>query len=211
MKLKFNQPVIVPIEDILPYDNNAKTHPPEQIDKLAKQIKDGFDQPIVVDKSYVIIKGHGRLLAAKKLGLTQVPVIIRGDLSPEQIKAARIADNKLAETDWDLDILSNELTALVENFNLEDLGFNEEELNKLLSPDDFNIDEDDKNDDESNNISNNHSNWVTLTLKIPSEAMERIQDAYNLIEQERDGLNNDKPIAWGQVLESLAADYLAGN
>jgi ParB-like chromosome segregation protein Spo0J len=122
----------IPIEQIKPYPQNAKRHPDRQIELLAKQIAYGFDQPIVVDKNLVIIKGHGRLLASQKLGLKSVPVIVRDDLTESQVKAARIADNKLAETDWDMDLLAQELESLQDDFILDDLGFNQEELERLL-------------------------------------------------------------------------------
>lgn len=145
MELKFNQPIIVPLDDVVPYYNNTKIHPDEQVDKLAKQIAQGFDVPMVVflnkQKKYELIKGHCRRLASMKLGLETVPVIVRNDLTPEQIKAARIADNKLSESAWDIDSLAEELTSIVDDVDLEDLGFSEEELNKLLSPDEFDIDE----------------------------------------------------------------------
>jgi ParB-like chromosome segregation protein Spo0J len=130
--MQFKQIETVPIDKIKPYGKNAKTHPDKQIELLAKQIADGFDQPIVVDKDYVIIKGHGRRLAAIKMGLTTVPIIIRDDLTPDQVKAARIADNKLAETDWDMELLSEELASLADDFDLLDLGFNGSELDGLI-------------------------------------------------------------------------------
>jgi ParB/RepB/Spo0J family partition protein len=83
--------------DIVPYANNAKKHSDEQVNNLASQIYSfGFDQPIVVTKENVIIKGHGRLLAAKKLNLEEVPVIV-STIDEYQAMAARIADNKVAE------------------------------------------------------------------------------------------------------------------
>lgn len=112
------------IESITPYHGNSKQHPPEQIDKLASMISEyGHDVPIVVDGDWVIIKGHGRLLACKKLGMTHVPVIVRDDLTPAQAKAARIADNKISESDWDMDMLKIELEELGEmDFDLDLTG-----------------------------------------------------------------------------------------
>ena len=134
--MQFPEIRTVGIESVKPYPNNAKKHPDRQIELLAKQIAEGFDQPIVVDSEMVIIKGHGRLLASKKLGLKTVPIIVRDDLSSEQVKAARIADNKLAETDWDMDLLAQELEALeLMESDLEDLGFDEDELIKILDRD----------------------------------------------------------------------------
>ena len=101
------------IERVKPYPKNAKKHPDVQIRALARQIKEhGWDQAIVVDAEGVVCKGHGRLLAAQHLGLKTVPVIVRTDLSPAQVRLARIADNKLAETDWDMEALKEELAEL---------------------------------------------------------------------------------------------------
>ena len=111
-----------------PYKRNNRKHPQAQIDKLAKQIEaHGFDVPIVVDKDLVIIKGHGRTLAAKQLKLKEVPVIIRADLNPEQCAAARLADNKLSEiAEIDVEAIQLELDALKEiNFDLDLTAFDD--------------------------------------------------------------------------------------
>lgn len=114
-----------PIEKVIPYHANIKKHPEAQINKLASMIAEyGWDVPLVSDAAGVLIKGHGRLEAAKKLGLTEVPVIVRTDLSPAQVKAARIADNKVAESEWDLDNLKLEMDELRElDFDLDLTGF----------------------------------------------------------------------------------------
>jgi ParB-like chromosome segregation protein Spo0J len=114
--------------ELKPYYRNNRKHPDKQIDKLAKQIAaHGWDVPIVVDKDFVIIKGHGRHLAAKKLKLKTVPVIVRDDLTPEQCNAARLADNKLGElAEIDLEAIQLELDALKEiNFDVDLTGFDE--------------------------------------------------------------------------------------
>jgi ParB-like chromosome segregation protein Spo0J len=122
----------VPKGDLLPYANNPKEHPTEQVNKIASSIKNyGWDQPIVVDGDGEIIKGHGRLQAAEKLGLDEVPVIWREDLSDAEAKAARIADNKTAESPWDDDLLAAELEVLGE-FNDTELGFDQGEVDELL-------------------------------------------------------------------------------
>lgn len=120
---------------LTPYVLNTKRHPTEQIDKIAASIAEfGFDQPIVVDSDGVIIKGHGRREAALRLKLPNVPVLVRSDLSPAQVKAARIADNKVAESDWDLDALKLELQSLDEaGFSLDSTGFSGEEIADLLA------------------------------------------------------------------------------
>ena len=99
-----------PIEKLKPYENNVKIHDEKQVGKIAESIKRfGWDQPIVVDKDGIIIKGHGRTLAAKSLGLKEVPVLVRDDLTPDQVNAARIADNRVAMGDIDTEGLQREL------------------------------------------------------------------------------------------------------
>lgn len=96
-----------------PYARNAKQHPKEQLDKIARQIHEhGFTQPILVGKDDVILAGHGRLEAARSLGLTEVPVIVADHLTDEQEMALRIADNKVAESGWDMPMLAFELGTL---------------------------------------------------------------------------------------------------
>ena len=121
-------------QSLIPYINNAKTHPPEQIAKIAASIAEfGFDQPIVVDEQGIIIKGHGRREAGLRLALKKVPVVVRADLTPAQIKAARLADNKTAESPWDEELLGLELATLQEqDFDLGLTGFSDEEIGALL-------------------------------------------------------------------------------
>lgn len=131
---------------IKPYSNNNKLHDEKQVKLLAKQIQNhGFDVPIVVDKDMVIIKGHGRLLAAKQLNMTKVPCIIRKDLDDNQIKAARIADNKLSESPWDTTNLLKELDDLrLQDFDCELVAMDSWELPSLSDEDDFKPDLSDK-------------------------------------------------------------------
>lgn len=99
-------------KELTPYAHNAKKHPPDQIDRLAGQIAaHGFDQPIVVDRQGVIVKGHGRRQAAVQLGLTAVPVVV-SDLDEHQARAARIADNQLASLEYDTKNLELDLGML---------------------------------------------------------------------------------------------------
>ena len=120
--------------DVIPYTNNPKEHPDEQVQKIASSIKNyGWDQPIVVDSDGEIIKGHGRLQAADLLGLEEVPVIERTDLSDAEKRASRIADNKTAESDWLEEDLSLELEQLQEDdFDLDLTGFEDDELEDYL-------------------------------------------------------------------------------
>ena len=117
-------------DSLTPYFRNAKKHPTEQIDKIASSIAEfKFDQPIVIDGQGVIIKGHGRREAAIRLGIKEVPVIVREDLSEVQAKAARMADNRVAESPWDDEILKLEFADLkLADFEMGLMGFDEIEL-----------------------------------------------------------------------------------
>lgn len=100
----------IPIGEIVPYAQNAKKHDKRQIDNVAESIRQyGFVQPVVIDRDGVIVIGHCRVLAAKKLGMDAVPCVCVDDLTPEQVNALRLVDNKTNESDWDMDLLSMEL------------------------------------------------------------------------------------------------------
>ena len=101
------------LADIVPYAANAKKHDKRQINNVAESIKQyGFVQPIVIDRDGVIVIGHCRALAAKKLGMEEVPCVCVDDLTPEQVNALRLVDNKSNESDWDFDLLADELPDL---------------------------------------------------------------------------------------------------
>ena len=101
------------ISEIIPYTKNAKKHDKRQINNVAESIKQyGFVQPIVIDRDGVIVIGHCRALAAKKLGMEEVPCVCVDDLTPEQVNALRLVDNKSNESDWDLDLLAGEIAGL---------------------------------------------------------------------------------------------------
>jgi len=126
----------IEVAKLIPYANNSRTHDDAQVAQLAASIKEfGFRNPILVD-GVGIIAGHGRLLAARKLGLEKVPTIDCSDMTETQKKAYIIADNKLAlNSGWDINLLSLELQELDSNgFNLELLGFDSKELDELLAP-----------------------------------------------------------------------------
>jgi len=120
---------------VTPYAANAKRHPPAQVLKIIASINQfGFVNPILVDRGGVVVAGHGRLAAAMEMGLKKVPVIKLGDLSDDQAKALRIADNSIAEsgTSWDPDMLEAELASLrAVKFDLEPLGLDAIELPEL--------------------------------------------------------------------------------
>ena len=126
---------MTPVDELVPYAGNARTHSDAQIAQIAASITEfGFTNPILTGGDNVIIAGHGRLLAAQRLGIGEVPVIVLDHLSDAQRRALVIADNKLAENaGWDEELLRVELAALDEmDFDLDLMGFSNEELEALL-------------------------------------------------------------------------------
>ena len=108
------------LADLTPYAKNAKKHDSTQITNVAESIRQfGFVQPIVIDRDGVIVIGHCRALAAEKLGMKEVPCVCVDDLTPEQVNALRIVDNKSNESPWDFDVLHDELAEL----DLRDFDF----------------------------------------------------------------------------------------
>ena len=124
------------IDLLIPYARNARTHDDAQIAQIAGSIKEfGFNNPILIDKDNGIIAGHGRVMAARKLGLTEVPTILLDHLSETQRKAYILADNRIAiNSAWDNEMLSLELSDIKDDINLAMLGFNVDELDALLNP-----------------------------------------------------------------------------
>ena len=151
----------LPLDDLLPYARNAKLHPPEQVAQIAASIREfGFNAPVLIDGDQGIIAGHGRVLAARKLGLETVPCIRLTHLTPAQKRAYIIADNRLGDTElapWDWAMLQAEIDSLKEeNFDYLLTGFTDDDLAAALesahetleggesaAPDDFKeVDED---------------------------------------------------------------------
>jgi hypothetical protein len=125
------------VDDLIPYVNNSRTHSEEQVTQVASSIKEfGFTNPILIDEDCGIIAGHGRLMAAKKLSMDEVPCIELTGLTEAQKKAYVIADNQLAlNSGWDLDMLKVEIEGLNElDFNIDLLGFDDEFLDGLMEP-----------------------------------------------------------------------------
>lgn len=127
------------ISDIKPYEKNPRKND-EAVKYVVNSIKEfGFKVPIVIDKDNVIVAGHTRYKAAKKLGLAEVPCIVADDLTDEQIKAFRLADNKVAEqAEWDFDLLNEELEDLFD-FDMTAFGFDDvmEDKEVEVTEDDF--------------------------------------------------------------------------
>jgi ParB-like chromosome segregation protein Spo0J len=133
-----NQPdnlEFVPVENLIPYARNSRTHSDAQVAQIAASIKEfGFTNPVLIDEADGIIAGHGRLLAARKLGMAEVPCLRLGYLSEIQKRAYVIADNKLAlNSGWDDELLKLELHALAEaDYDLDMTGFDADELTKIM-------------------------------------------------------------------------------
>jgi len=130
------------LSDLIPYINNSRKHSDDQVAQIAASIKEfGWTNPILVDGDNGIIAGHGRIMAAKKLGMTEVPVIELAHLSKEQRKALIIADNKLAlNSDWDTNLLAIELKDLQDlGFDLNLTGFAENELSNIIETKNFDV------------------------------------------------------------------------
>jgi len=123
----------VNIDNLMPYINNTKIHSKEQIQKIQGSIREfGFVNPLLIDGNYNIIAGHGRLAGAKAEGLKEVPCLFIEDLTDAQIKAYRIADNKIAElAEWDFEMLEIELDSIGIDFKI--LGFEASEIDILDS------------------------------------------------------------------------------
>lgn len=128
---------LIPIDKLVPYQNNARTHSPEQIAKLRSSLREfGFVNPVIIDKDYGVIAGHGRIEAAKAEGIKEVPCVFADHLTEAQKKAYIIADNRMAmDAGWDEELLRVEIEALQEmDFDPMLTGFDEAELAELFGP-----------------------------------------------------------------------------
>lgn len=141
---------LVDIEKLVPYVNNARTHSQDQINKLRSSIREfGFINPVIIDKDYGVIAGHGRIMAAKEEGIKEVPCVFADHLNEAQKKAYILADNRMAlDAGWDEELLKVEIESLEDyGFNVELTGFSPDELSSLFDlgveaeEDDFDVEE----------------------------------------------------------------------
>lgn len=178
------------LKDIVPYPENAKTH---NVDRIAASIKEFMpDQPIVVDGDGMIIKGHGRLEAAQALDMKTFPVIVRTDLSPEQIRLARLADNRSSEAPWDAEKARAEVKDIDlsdMDVGLDDLGLSDAWLKSLDGPD-----EDGANPKGGRPIRVTDEQRVVINQGIARVRLEA----------------DDPEMKEGRACELMAADFLAG-
>jgi hypothetical protein len=136
----------LPVAGLIPYAENARTHSPAQVTQIAASIAEfGFVNPVLVDAEGALIAGHGRVMAAKQLGLATVPVLRLGHLSPAQARALRLADNQIAlNSGWDEALLAAEIARIRDEavVDLDVLGFSGMELDRLLAAADAGLGED---------------------------------------------------------------------
>lgn len=183
-----------PVDKVKPYANNAKRHPREQLRALRSSIQRfGFNNPILVDRgSGEIVAGHGRLMAAIDMGMSEVPVVVLDHLNASERRAYVLADNKLAElAEWDEGVLAQELAALqLQDFDLGGLGFSEDEIGALLGGD-FDGAEDEEEDPEGMNRD------VALAIVLTPEEVATWRRAKAEL-----GFSSDKAAFW-QLVEDL--------
>lgn len=219
----------VKVKALIPYAKNSRTHDDAQVAQIAASIKEfGWTNPILVDGEHGIIAGHGRLMAARKLGMTEVPVIELKDLTETQKKAYIIADNRLAlNAGWDNNMLTIELNELLEDkFSLELLGFNADELNALLNPTEVNeglVDEDEVPEPPPEPITKLGDIWILGNHRLMCgdstsiDAVDKLMDGQKADMVFTDppygvdykGINNDSRNGLEDLLRGAFANYLA--
>lgn len=165
------------IDDIKPYENNPRNND-DAVDAVANSIKEfGWQQPIVVDIGGVIIAGHTRYKAAQKLGLKTVPVVVAKDLSEEQVKAYRLADNKSGElASWDFDMLNEEIDN-IKDIDMSQFGFDDIEEPDL--PDNFFEEDDSGNDSTDDSEDKPILDWGTNSAEITTEEQQLLDKKLN--------------------------------
>lgn len=166
---------LMPVADLIPYAENSKTHSPMQVDMLAASIKEyGWTNPVLIDGERGIIAGHGRVMAAQKLGLLEVPTLELSHLTPLQVRAYVIADNRLSEVGsaWDTDMLAGQLGLLRdEGFDLTLVGYDDQALNALLDGWTPDMDKIDKVQPDDAPLT------ATIKVKCPQEIAGAIEEA----------------------------------
>ena len=205
----------VPTTDLLPYAMNSRTHSDDQVAQIAASIKEfGFTNPILIDDAAGIIAGHGRLMAAKRLNLNEVPTITLEGLTEAQKKAYVIADNKLAlNAGWDTEALTAELRRLQElDFDLDLIGFDSDELAQLLEPEQVEglTDEDDVPDVPETPVTVEGDIWVLGNHRLMCGSATDPEDIEKLTQGDYiDLIHTDPPYGMNAVSKSavLSKNY----
>jgi DNA modification methylase len=216
------------VSELIPYIKNSRTHSDQQVAQIAASIKEfGWTNPILVDGDRGIIAGHGRLMAARKLGYEKVPTIELSYLTPTQRKAYVIADNQLAmNAGWDTEMLTIELNELLEDkFSLELLGFDADELAKLLQPEVVEglVDEDEVPEPPPEPITKLGDVWILGNHRLMCgdstsiDAVDKLMDGQKADMVFTDppygvdykGINNDSRSGLDELLRGAFGNYLA--
>ena len=205
---KFPEPKIVNIDSLIPYAMNSRTHSDQQVSQIAASIKEfGFLNPVIIDGENGLIAGHGRVMAAKKLNMAEVPVVEVTHLSESQKKAYVIADNRLAlNAGWDTEVLGSELSALQDaDFDIDLLGFDADELAKLLEPEQVAglTDEDDVPELPDNAVTEKGDLWIMDKHRLMCGSATELHDIDMLMEgQYPDLIHTDPPYGMSAVSKS---------
>jgi DNA modification methylase len=208
------QYTIKPIGDLIPYVNNSRTHDEEQVTQLASSMKEfGFTNPVLIDEQDGLIAGHGRVLAAKRLGLEEIPAIIVDGLTEAQKKALVIADNQLAlNADWDIDKLKLEVDTLGElDFDLDLLGFDADFLKDLMADpiEEGKTDEDSVPEVVENPVTVEGDIWVLGNHRLMCGDSTSIDAVEKLMDGKKAALlHADPPYGMGKEGDGVANDNL---
>ncbi len=206
-----------PVDRLQPYERNARTHSEAQVSKIAASIAEfGFTNPVLVDSSDGIIAGHGRLMAAKHLGLAEVPVVVLDYLTDAQRRAYILADNRLAlDAGWDEEMLAAELAELqAEGFDLDLTGFDEAELDRLLAdelPPEEEPGEDVMPEVQADPVSRPGDVWVLGDHRVMCGDSTSITDVEKLMGgQVAQLMHADPPYGMGKQADGVANDNIYG-
>lgn len=202
----------VRVADVTPYSKNARTHSDDQIDQLRSSIRQfGWTNPVLIDEDGVLIAGHGRLEAAKREGMGELPAIVVAGLTSEQRRALAIADNKLAlNAGWDVDLLREELEELqADGFDLALTGFFDEEIAGLLAKPVPEGNPDEIPQAEAEPVSQRGDVWLCGTHRVMCGDSTSVDDVAKLMNGERAALlHADPPYGMGKEADGVANDNL---
>lgn len=196
----------VAISELIPYARNSRTHSDEQVAQIAASIKEfGWTNPILIDGESGIIAGHGRLLAARKLGMKEVPVIQLSGMTDTQKRAYIIADNKLAlNAGWDDDLLKLEIEEVnLEDFEIELIGFSQDELNNLIGAQDVN-----ELDGMPGLPSGDREPFQQMTFTLHDEQAEQVKRAIDVAKDMGDFLGSSNENSNGNALSRVCEIFL---
>jgi ParB-like chromosome segregation protein Spo0J len=189
-------------DELIPYVNNSRTHSESQVTQIAASIKEfGFTNPILTDGTNGVIAGHGRLLAAKKLGMKSVPVIELHGLDEIKKKAYVIADNKIAlNSSWDIELLSLEIDALKQfDYEIEKLGFSDDDLLRLSNDLDLlrmkNMSDDIEEEEKESSDNKNSDELFPFSVMVDHDQREIIFKALRKAKQDYD-LETSSQAVW---------------